>query len=56
MTVPIKEEGLIKLFNGVNVTQTKDYVKVHVSSYLERVFERHQSWMKISLSAMNPCL
>ena len=46
MTVPIKDEGLIKLFNGVNVTQTKDYVKVHVSSYLERVFERHQSWMK----------
>ena len=46
MTVPIKEEGLVELFNGINVTQSKHNIKIHVTSYLERVFERHKLWMK----------
>jgi hypothetical protein len=28
LTMPIKRQGLLDMFNGVDVTQTKDYVKV----------------------------
>ena len=45
MKSPIKSEGLITLFNGLNVTQTKDYIKISPESYLQRVMKRH-NWMK----------
>ena len=32
MRVPIKEEGLIQLFNGIDVTQARDFIKIHVTS------------------------
>ena len=37
MKVPIKEEGLVELFNGVNITQSKEWIKIHVSSYIDQV-------------------
>ena len=46
MSVPIKEEGLVQLFNGINITQGQDNIKIHVTSYLERVLERHKDWLQ----------
>ena len=46
MSVPIKEEGLVQLFNGINVTQGQDNIKIHVTSYLERVLECHKDWLQ----------
>ena len=45
MKSSIKHEGLTELFNGINVNQTRDYVKVHCATYLDRVFNRHEHWM-----------
>ena len=45
MKSPIKHEGLIEIFNGINVDQTRDYVKLHCRTYLEHVMKRHDHWM-----------
>ena len=50
MKAPIKleEMGLDKIigiFNGINITQTQDYIKINCSSYLNRVCDRHSHWM-----------
>ena len=41
MKSPIKHEGLTELFNGVDVQQTRDFIKVHSDTYLQRVVKRH---------------
>ena len=45
MKSPIKHEGLTEIFNGVNVDQKRDYIKVHCKTYLERVMKRHAHWI-----------
>ncbi len=35
LTMPIKRQGLLDMFNGVDVTQTKDYVKVDCHTYID---------------------
>ena len=46
MKSPIKHEGLTELFNGIDVLQTRDYIKLHCSTYLQRVLKRHEHWIK----------
>ena len=46
MKSPIKHEGLTELFNGVDVQQTRDFIKVHSDTYLQRVVKRHGHWMR----------
>ena len=41
MKSPIKHEGLTEIFNGIDVDQTKDYIKLHSATYIDRVVERH---------------
>ena len=38
--------GLIDLFNGMYVKQTRDYVKISCQTYLERIMPKHlDKWM-----------
>ena len=37
LSAPMKKLGLIELYNGVNVTQTTDYVKIHSTTYLNKI-------------------
>ena len=46
MKVLIKVKRLTNKFNGVDITQSKDFIKIHMTSYIERVIERHMGWMK----------
>ena len=46
MKSPIKMEGIIDLFNGLNIDQTRDYIKVTPRSYITRVVKRHNHWME----------
>ncbi len=34
LTIPLKRIGLVTLFNGLDVTQTQDYVKISSSTYM----------------------
>ena len=41
----IKNEVLLKLYNGLDVSQTEHYTKIHCTAYLNKVEERHQHWI-----------
>jgi hypothetical protein len=46
LTFPIKHMGLISLFNGLDITQTANFVKISSSTYLDKVFQKHLSmWL-----------
>ena len=38
--------GLVTLFNGIDILQTRDYIKISVETYLERICEKHvDTWI-----------
>jgi KUP system potassium uptake protein len=41
LTFPIKRLGLLKLFNGVDIDQTSEYIKISVVSYLTKIMEKY---------------
>jgi hypothetical protein len=41
MANPLNDLGIIKRFNGVDVVQTKHYVKIHCETYLARIVTHH---------------
>ena len=41
LLVPLNHLGLIKKFNGVDILQTRDYVKVSCESYINKIIEHH---------------
>ena len=44
----MKRQGLVTLYNGLDILQTKDYVKVLCETYINRISNIHldQGWMK----------
>jgi len=38
---PIKRMGLIDCFNGVNVEQTADYIKLSSTTYIDKILQQH---------------
>jgi hypothetical protein len=42
---PLIEDGIIKIYNGVDVQQTRDYIKLHGTSYIRRLLIAH-GWDK----------
>ena len=48
LTFPLKRMGLVTLFNGIHVLQTRDYIKILMETYLERICKKHvDTWMNI---------
>ena len=46
LTIPLKRLGLITLFNGLDIVQSRDYVKVSCRSYIERICEKYlDGWL-----------
>ena len=46
LTIPLKRLGLITLFNGLDITQTRHYVKISCKTYIERICEKYlNGWM-----------
>jgi hypothetical protein len=46
LTFPMKRTGLISLFNGLDITQMADFVKISCSTYLDKVLQKHLStWL-----------
>jgi hypothetical protein len=41
MANPLNDLGIIKRFNGVDILQTRHYVKVHCVTYIERIVTHH---------------
>ena len=49
MTNPLNDLGIIKRFNGVDIEQTRYYVKVFAETYLTRVLDHH-GWLNLHAS------
>ena len=48
LTFPLKTMGLVNLFNGIDVLQTRDYIKISVETYITRMSAKHlNTWMDV---------
>ncbi len=46
LTIPLKRMGLVTLFNGLDVTQSRDYVKISCSTYISQICSKYlDTWM-----------
>lgn len=46
LTIPLKRLGLVTLFNGLDITQTRHYIKISCKTYIERICEKYlDGWM-----------
>ncbi len=43
LTFPMKQMGLINLFNGLDIEQTHDYIKISCSIYIDKIMAKHLS-------------
>ncbi len=41
LTMPIKRQGLMDMFNGVDVTQTKNYIKINCHTYINKFCSKY---------------
>jgi hypothetical protein len=48
MSIKIKELGLIERFNGVDIKQTKNYIKLYNKTYIEKLVSNHP-WLQTDL-------
>jgi hypothetical protein len=47
LTIPIKHQGYLDMYNGVDVLQTRHYIKISVSTFISKVFKPYlTTWMK----------
>ena len=53
MKIDVKELGLITRFNGVDFTQTRDYIKLSNSTYLKKIFY-NDKWLTTETPLKSP--
>jgi hypothetical protein len=47
LTIPLKQMGLLDIYNGLDILQTKDFIKITCTTYIECISTKHlASWMK----------
>eukprot|EP00804_Cyclotella_cryptica_P030736 CCRYP_009176-RA/>CCRYP_009176-RA protein AED:0.05 eAED:-0.06 QI:0/-1/0/1/-1/1/1/0/645 len=56
LSMPIKRQGLVSLFNGIDVQQTRNYIKISAETYIEKMGSKYlELWHKeIPLTAERP--
>jgi hypothetical protein len=56
LSIPLKRQGLLDMFNGVNVVQTRDYIKIDCHTYIDTFCAKYlNSWLgKVPLSESRP--
>ena len=58
LTMPIKRQGLLDIFNGIDVVQTKHYIKIDCHTYIDKFCYRYlDTWLnKVLLTDSRPTL
>jgi hypothetical protein len=47
LKIPVKRQGYLDMYNGIDVLQTRHYIKNSITSFINKVFEKHlATWMK----------
>ena len=45
MTIDVKKLGMVNRYNGIDVEQTRDYIKLYNRTYLEKILLKHLWWI-----------
>jgi hypothetical protein len=46
LTMPMKRMGLVNLFNGIDVLQSRYFIKIYAKTYIEKMSQHHlDTWM-----------
>ena len=53
LTAPMKNLGVIDRFNGLQIQQTQDYIKLHNSDYVRKIIKKH-NWDKETPAPNDP--
>jgi hypothetical protein len=58
LSIPLKRQGLVTLYNGLDILQTQNYIKVSCKTYINRVSNIHldHGWMMSYLILDHPTL
>jgi hypothetical protein len=49
LKIPIKRQGYLDMYNGIDVIQTRFYIKLNVKTYIEKIIKPYFcTWMKTS--------
>jgi hypothetical protein len=52
--IPVKRQGYLVMYNGVNVTQTRYYIKISCATFINKVCQKYlYIWMKNYTSTSN---
>ena len=56
LTMPIKRQGLVTLFNGVDILQSRNYIKISAETYIEKMGSKYlEMWHKeVQMMAERP--
>jgi len=56
LTIPIKRQGFLDMYNGIDVYQTRDYIKIACTSFVDKCCEKYiDTWMKTyMMSGLQP--
>ena len=41
MSISLKQQGLLNMYNGINIVQTKHYIKLDCYSYINKFCEKY---------------
>ena len=54
MSAPLKREGLLCRFNGIDIDQTKDFIKVHCQTYISKILKNKSFDLKATQNKPTP--
>jgi hypothetical protein len=56
LSIPLKRQGLLDMYNSIDILQTKDYIKINVHSYIEKFCLKYEdTWLsKVPLTKNCP--
>ncbi len=56
LSIPLKRQGLLDMFNGIDVLQTRDYIKIDCHSYINKFCKKNlDTWLsKVPLTENQP--
>ena len=47
LSIPMKRQGYLDMYNGVDILQTRDYIKISSSTFIEKITEKYlATWMQ----------
>jgi hypothetical protein len=47
LSIPIKRQGYLDMYNGIDVMQTKDYIKISCKTFINKICDKYlNSWMR----------